>query len=137
MIDWSLVQFPLLHAPLSAGHVISVNADGTEDWRSPKRVQATGSFEKNISVKSIGGDGFGNATHLWMNGNPSKFLQGHNVFGSDDIVSLLYDVFLKLVNQFNFKPTAEELERVRVGDYDLTMVDINYSFLFYSHYTFI
>ncbi len=129
MIDWSLVQFPLLHAPLSSGVLVSVNADGTEDWRSPKRVQATGSFEKSISVKSIGGDGSGNATHLWMNGNPSKFLQGHNVFGSDDLTSLLYDVFLKLVNQFGLKPTPEELERIRVGDYELTMVDINYSFL--------
>jgi len=129
MIDWSLVKFPHLHSPLSSGVVISVNADGTEDWRSPKRVQATGSFEKNISVKSIGGDGFGNATHLWMNGNPAKFLQGHNVFGSDDLVSLLYDVFLRLVKQFGLKPTPEEIETVRAGDYELNMLDINYPYL--------
>lgn len=129
MIDWSLTHFPILHTPLSSGVVISVNADGTEDWRSPKRVQATGSFEKSISVKSIGGDGFGRATHLWMNGNPSKFLQGHNVFGSDDIVSLLFDVFLKLITQFNLKPTEEEIEVIRAGDYPIVMVDINYSFL--------
>ena len=26
------------------------------------------------------------ATHLSLSGNPSKFLQGHNIFGSDDLM---------------------------------------------------
>mgnify|MGYP000455519761 CR=1 FL=1 len=129
MIDWSLVHFPLVHDPIYAGEVISVNPDGTEDWRSPKRTQATGSFDKKISIKSIGGNGRGQATHLWLNGNPSKFLQGHNVFGSDDLVSLLYDVFCLLVKKYNLTPTKQELDDVRTGNYKLVMADINYSFL--------
>jgi len=129
MIDWTLVAFPILHVPIYSGHVISVNPDGTEDWRSPKRTQATGSFEKTIGIKSIGGNGRGEATHLWINGNPSKFLQGHNVFGSDDIASLLYDVFCVLVKQFDLKPTEDELLRIKAGDYPIGMLDINYSFL--------
>jgi II/X family phage/plasmid replication protein len=129
MIDWSLVAFPLVHDPIYAGEVISVNPDGTEDWRSPRRTQATGSFEKTIGIKSIGGNGRGQATDLWMNGNPAKFLQGHNVFGSDDLVSLLFDVFCKLIEQFDLKPSEEEIERIRTGDYPIGMVDINYSFL--------
>lgn len=129
MIDWALVQFPILHNPIESGVLISVNPDGTEDWRSPKRVQATGSYEKSIAIKSIGGDGKGCATHLWMNGNPSKFLQGHNVFGSDDLVSLLYDVFCRIVSQFNLKPTLKEINQIRLGDYPINIVDINYSYL--------
>lgn len=128
MIDWSLVSFPLVHNPIYGGEVISVDSDGTQEWRSPKRVQATGSYEKTISVKSTGGNGRGQATNLWMNGNPSKFLQGHNVFGSDDIVSLLFDVFTKLIKQFNLRPTSEEIERIKTGDYPISTVDINYSF---------
>lgn len=128
MLDWALVHFPVVHDPIYSGEVISVNPDGTEDWRTPKRTQATGSFEKKISIKSIGGEGRGKATHLWMNGNPSKFLQGHNIFGSDNLVSLLYDVFCLIVKKYNLKPTKEEIERVRTGDYKLVMTDINYSF---------
>ncbi|WP_448565223.1 phage/plasmid replication protein, II/X family [Thalassotalea ganghwensis] len=128
MIDWSLVKFPIVHQPINSGEVFSTTPDGEVEWRSPKRTQATGSFEKKVSIKSVGGDGRGFATHLWVNGNPAKFLQGHNVFGSDDIVSLLSDLFDVIAKQHNLKPTAEELQRIRTGDYELTMVDINYSY---------
>lgn len=74
MLDWSLVIFPIVHDPIYSGEIISLHPDGSEEWRSPKRIQATGSHEKTISFKSIGGNGVGQATHLWCNGNPSKFL---------------------------------------------------------------
>lgn len=128
MLDWSLVQFPVIHDPIASGFVISVDPDGAEEWCSPKRVQATGSFEKSIGIKSIGGNGAGQATELWCNGNPSKFLQGHNVFGSDNVISLLYDVFCILVKQFDLHPTEEEIQRVKTGDYPIKMFDVNYSF---------
>ncbi len=128
MIDWSLVKFPLLHAPIYSGEVVSISSDGVEEWRSPKRMLATGSYEKRLSVKSIGGNGQGMATHLWLNGNPSKFLQGHNVFGSNDLTALLYDVFLIVTAQFGLKPSEEELNRIKTGDYDLLMMDVNFSF---------
>jgi len=128
MIDWGLVLFPIIHHPIASGEVFSVAPDGEVEWRSPKRVQATGSYEKKISIKSVGGDGSGLATHLWVNGNPSKFLQGHNVFGSDDIVSLMSDLFDVISTQFNLKPTPQELQRIRTGDYELKTVDINYSY---------
>lgn len=128
MIDWSLVKFPLLHSPIASGAVQSFNADGELEWTSPKRIQAVGSYDKKISYKSVGGNGQGLATHLWVNGNPSKFLQGHNVLGSDDLRSMLYDVYIILVNQLGIKPTPLELKQVKEGDYELTMVDINYSY---------
>jgi II/X family phage/plasmid replication protein len=128
MIDWGLVLFPIIHHPINSGEVFSVDPDGEVEWRSPKRVQATGSFDKKISIKSVGGTGDGRATHLWVNGNPSKFLQGHNVFGSDDIVALMSDLFDVIAPQFNLTPTIEELHRIKTGDYELKTVDINYSY---------
>lgn len=129
MIDWSLVHFPVVHDPIYSGELISILPDGTEDWRSPRRLQASGSYEKKISIKSIGGNGRGQATHLWLNGNPSKFLQGHNVFGSDDLVALLFDVFCILVDKYQLQPTDEEVHRIKTGDYKLVMVDINYPYV--------
>lgn len=128
MIDWGLVKFPLIHQPINSGKVISTTPDGEVEWCSPKRVQATGSFDKHVSIKSVGGDGAGRATHLWVNGNPSKFLQGHNVFGSDDNVSLLADLFNVISKQFNLTPTPEELTRIQSGEYELYRTDINYSY---------
>jgi II/X family phage/plasmid replication protein len=128
MIDWGLVLFPLIHKPINSGQVISTTPDGEVEWCSPKRVQATGSFEKKVSIKSVGGTGSGLATHLWVHGNPSKFLQGHNVFGSDNIVSLMSDLFDVIAKQFYLKPTLQELQRIRTGDYELKTVDINYSY---------
>ena len=121
MLDWSLVHFPVLHGPIYSGEVVSLHSDGSEEWRTYKRTQATGSYDKTISLKSSGGNGAGQATYLWVNGNPSKFLQGHNVFGSDNAISLLYDVFCILVKQYDLHPTEEEIHRVKTGDYPLKL----------------
>jgi II/X family phage/plasmid replication protein len=93
-----------------------------------RRRQTTGSYDKHISVKIVGADGQGNATHLWVSGNPSKFLQGHYVFGSDNHVSLMFDTFKVICNQFDFHPTIQEYKDVKLVNYDLGMVDINYSY---------
>ena len=53
-------------------------------WAMSAIMIVIASFEKKVSIKSVDGTGTGLATNLWVNGNPSKFLQGHNVFGSDD-----------------------------------------------------
>jgi II/X family phage/plasmid replication protein len=128
MIDWVRVILPFVHIPVNAGVVVSMDEDGQIEWQTPKRKMATGSYDKRLSIKSVGGDGYGYATHLWVSGNPSKFLQGHNVFGSDDLVSLVYDTFLVICKQFNFKPSALETAAIRAGGYAVGMVDINYSF---------
>ena len=60
------------------------------------------------------------ATHLQISGNPSKFLQGHNVFGSDDVVALMSDVFDIVCQRFELQPTEQELCDVRSGNYELT-----------------
>ncbi|WP_133472012.1 phage/plasmid replication protein, II/X family [Paraglaciecola marina] len=128
MLDWFRGVLPLFHVPINSGEVFSLDQDGEVEWRSPKRVQVTGSYDKKISIKSYGADGQGNATHLWVSGNPSKFLQGHNVFGSDDLISLVYDMYKVICQQFKLTPTLNELSQVKSGEYDVGMVDINYSF---------
>lgn len=128
MIDWARVSIPFLHKPLNSGEILSFDESGEVEWRTPKRKQAVGSFDKRIAIKSTGGDGQGNATHLWISGNPSKFLQGHNVFGSDDLVSLMFDTFKIICTQFKLYPTTQEYKNVMQGNYNLGMVDINQSF---------
>lgn len=53
MIDWGLVLFPIVHKPINSGQVTSTTPDGEIEWCSPKRVQATGSFEKKVSIRGL------------------------------------------------------------------------------------
>lgn len=84
MIDWFTGILPCTHRPLPAGSVVSVDADGAVEWETVKRLTVRGSHESTMNVRSVGSDGEGRATHLYIDGNPSKFLQGHSVIGSDD-----------------------------------------------------
>lgn len=128
MIDWITALLPCSHAPLNGGCVVSIGPDGDEEWRSERKVRARGSFESSIDIRSQGGDGKGGATHLFIDGNPSKFLQGHNLFGSDDLVSLMREVFARLVDQFSLTPTNTDWAMVEAGDYTVCCIDYTRSF---------
>lgn len=87
-----------------------------------------GSHESSVQIKSTGGDGQGRATHMRFHGNPAKFLQGHNVFGSDDLRALVFDAYLKVCRILEITPSLSDLRAVKQGHYRLTRVDINYSY---------
>lgn len=128
MIDWVTAVLPLNHDPLNAGHVLKILPSGEVDWQTSCRISVEGSYESSIQVRSEGGDGEGRAEALLLSGNPSKFLQGHNIFGSDDLVSIVYDAYLIICGQLGLKPTVNDLHLVRSGQYRITRVDVNYSY---------
>jgi len=121
-------SLPCLHTPLNTGQIISISPDGTLDWQSPKRLVVQGSYDSNFRVTSDGADGQGRATHLKLSGNPAKFLQGHNVFGSDDLVSLMNDSYKKIIGILNLEPTLKDHRDVKAGNYKVTSFDVNYSY---------
>lgn len=133
MIDWIKVKINLLHEPLNGGLVVKTCPDGEVIWSTACHIQAIGSYESTVSIKSDGGDGQGRATFLWISGNPSKFLQGHNVFGSDDVLSLVFDMFKVIAEQFGLNPSLSELMSIYHGQYEITMIDINYMFELQSY----
>lgn len=126
MIDWSTAIIPFLHEPLNGGSVVKVLPSGEVEWETRCRVSVRGSFDKDIAVRSHGGDGTGLATHLVIDGNPAKYLQGHNVFGSDDLLMLVYDTFVSVASILGLSVSQDVLDSVRAGHYDLARVDINY-----------
>jgi len=128
MIDWVSAALPLVHQPLNGGLVCKILPDETLDWSTRCALSVVGSHDSSIQVKSVGGDGQGMATHLYLHGNPSKFLQGHNIFGSDDLIPLVYDTFVRICDVLDLQPQLTELGAVRAGDFNLSRIDINYSF---------
>lgn len=127
MIDWLKFRIPYEHIPISgeAIHFTNVEGEITRSVSIPRSV--TGSHSAVISVRSHGSNGAGLATHLEFSGNPSKFLQGHNVFGSDDIRMLVTGTVAAAFQSFGFDFNAVA-GVIRSGQYPVTWVDINYSF---------
>lgn len=124
MIDWVTVELPCRHVPIDSGRIFKVLPGGVIDWDSPCRYSVEGSYRASIAIRSVGGNGAGQATHLLLSGNPSKFLQGHNVFGSEDLLALVLDTFIAVTNSLCIEPGHGELQAVKEGNYSIKNIDI-------------
>jgi II/X family phage/plasmid replication protein len=81
MIDWFRGSVTFLHHPLPAGRVLSIKVDGSVEWEAVKSIPIRSSHETSIKIKSAGRNGEGMATEIMIDGNLSKFPQGHNILG--------------------------------------------------------
>jgi II/X family phage/plasmid replication protein len=118
MIDWVTAIIPCHHdKKIYGGSVASVDLDGVIEWRVEKKKQVRGSYESNLNIKSI------SDTEILLDGNPAKWLQGHNMFGTDNLIGLVESVMHKLVPILDLKPTEIDLKAWRDGLYQLKRVD--------------
>lgn len=92
MIDWlSFEVHGVLHRPISGGALVAFDdATGNVEWKATRRKSVEGSASSTVHIRSADVDGDGLAASLQFSGNPSKFLQGHNLYGSDDLPGLVY-----------------------------------------------
>ncbi|WP_246615130.1 phage/plasmid replication protein, II/X family [Agarivorans litoreus] len=128
MIDWATILVKYPHHPIPSDKVMKLSPNGDVQWCSSCSTKVRGSYESSIFVKSQGGDGLGEATHIYIDGNPSKFLQGHNVFGSDDLVGMMAAVFAHVKVAFSLPYDIESILAINRGDYEIKRLDINYMY---------
>jgi II/X family phage/plasmid replication protein len=126
MIDWVTAILPCNHDTnkLFVGYIASVNKDGVE-WCVDKRLSIEGSYSSTIQIKS------NTDSKIWISGNPTKFLQGHNIFGSSDLVYIMKKFFDELLkrNELGLSPTLQQYQDIQKGEYKITHVDVNQSWL--------
>lgn len=85
MIDFVTVEFEArLPGPINAGTLLSLSDSGEVEWQTSKRLTVKGSWDSSVQVRAVSPD------RLEISGNLAKFLQGHNIFGTDDLPALLY-----------------------------------------------
>lgn len=128
MIDWLSIVVPFEHPRLFAGAITSIDTDGTVEWESPKRYQHRRSYETTVFLKSQGsvqGDP-GLATHLYIDGNLSKMLLGHNVDGPDCFATLVTTAFKLICRQLEIPFTVFDLYRVSKGVFQIKRLDLTY-----------
>lgn len=128
MIDWLTFKIRFPHPHLATGMVVSLTPEGEEEWVSPKRLPIQGSHSSQITIRSTGSAGEGLAEFLSISGNPSKFLQGHNLFGSDDLLALVVDTMREIDRRLQLGIDRETWRAIKVGEYTVSCVDVNYSF---------
>ena len=86
-----------------------------------KFLPLVGSHDATISIRSI------TQSTIEISGNPTKWLQGHNLFGTNDLKRLVWLFFNKLLDipELKLKPSLEQLHAVKMGKLTVSRVDIN------------
>lgn len=110
MIDWLTVHVPCRHdVPLFGGSVVSLDQRGNLEWAKLKMRQVVGSHDSSLRV-STGLEQRGQGYGVRIDGNPCKWLQGHNLFGSDDVLGLVRLTMERLVELVpELQPTPEDV----------------------------
>lgn len=131
MIDWVTAKIPF-HAPgrLHDGQVMSFDRNGEIKYHVDARLPVVGSHSERIFVRTAGTDFNGDTCLIEFSGNPTKFLQGHNLFGSSDLLNLVYEAVLGVSEVLGLPQPENVLEQVRKGVYTLSRVDLNEMYLF-------
>lgn len=131
MIDWLSVKFLFWSDEvLNGGNVISTTPDGEIEYTVDKHLKVDGSHDSRIMIRSepFKQDfipGMENVRLLSVSGNPVKWFQGHNVFGTCDLNNLVVELFDSLSQKFN-KPQPDFIRNaVLTGHYTISRVDIN------------
>jgi II/X family phage/plasmid replication protein len=131
MIDWLSVKFLFWSDEvLNGGNVISTTPDGEIEYTVDKHLKVDGSHDSRIMIRSepFKQDfipGMENVRLLSVSGNPVKWFQGHNVFGTCDLNNLVVELFDSLSQKFN-KPQPDFIRNaVLAGHYTISRVDIN------------
>lgn len=137
MIDWLTFIAPLAHVagehgPFYAGEVMATRPDPTHpsgislDWSIWKRMSFEGSYSSNIQVRSTF-DQHGRPA-IWVSGNPAKWFQGHNIFGSENISGLVLEMLKRICASISLVPSADDLALWDAGAIKLERVDVTHSF---------
>jgi II/X family phage/plasmid replication protein len=117
MVDWVTCDLPLSKTvEVNGGRIIAVDQYGAREWATDRRLPIVGSYDAAVYVRTKGNG-------LELSGNPSKFLQGHNLFGSPDVRGLVYQTALRVCREVGVKPHYEDLSAWLAGHYDLRRVD--------------
>lgn len=130
MIDWVSFVAPCVHSKqITGGLIASVRTDGTVEWSKFKRHVVRGSWDTAMTIRSVM-TGCDPCTRIEVSGNPVKWFQGHNLWGTDDlpalVVALLDDLALR--TDLGLTPTAWDRERWAIGAVGISRVDVTESF---------
>ena len=122
MIDYLRCRLPInLPRPINNGHTVKVDQNGNVLSATPHRLPVLGSFEAVLHVRSV------TPTELEIEGNPAKWLQGHNLYGTDDLPMLLWATLARILPLLGTSLAECGLNSIDdVASAIITRVDVTY-----------
>jgi len=125
-IDWITAKVPFfVSGKLNGGNIINTTPDGEIEYTIDKRLPVTGSYDSRLSVRTSDVlPGTEDTYLIEISGNPVKWFQGHNIFGSDDLPNLIYETVIKLADTLNCPQPPDYLKAVKKGIFTISRVDI-------------
>jgi II/X family phage/plasmid replication protein len=129
MIDWLSGKAYFMHTTeqLPSGSVVSIDPNGEIEWKTNKRIQVKGSYDSTFTIRTdpTSEQLPGIFTRIGFSGNPVKFIQGHNIWGSSDLTGLAYEAIIKALSSLGLKLSTQENIFLFNGGFSLSRVDIN------------
>jgi II/X family phage/plasmid replication protein len=155
MVDFLTVEMPdPFGVPISGGEVLKVAPDGIVEWSTVCKQTVKGSWDTQLVVRNVldcdGLDesegeaqlpgfvqdgitsGRSRRRGLELSGNPAKFVQGHNLFGSADPSEVLAAAVRKVAASFWHGPKVAEtfpLDPEAVAQARITRIDLTGSWV--------
>ena len=136
MIDWVTARVPCNHGDEIAGGAMVSYKDANDfdagcEWAFAKPLPVVGSHDANVRIKTSAFHGeLGLGRELRIDGNLVKFFQGHNLFGSCDMVGLVaaFMDHLCTIPQLGLCPTDLQRQMWLNGAYEVSRVDLTTMF---------
>lgn len=124
MIDWLSARVPLdWQSPINEGKFLRLRPDGEIEFSVDCRKVIEGSWSSAVTVRSVE-RGF-----VEISGNITKFLQGHNLFGTDDLRCLFIDFMFLLCDKLSITPSLSDVRSwVSGSSVTISRIDLTYSF---------
>jgi len=129
VIDWLTLRLFDTDVSIDAGSVVSFDADGTVEWQTPKRHQVEGSHSSVVSLRSVPSH-LSSDLMLEVSGNPAKWFQGHNVFGTDDLHGLVVAFVASVLARAGFPLSVRGRLLLEEGLCQMTRLDATMSWDF-------
>jgi II/X family phage/plasmid replication protein len=123
MIDWVSARVPFPNdGTIGAGDFLSTDSNGVLEYCSRKKAKITGSYDSHIYIRSFG------TGHVDIHGNPAKFLQGHNLFGTDDLQGLVHGTMVKILKSLGYSISRADEYKWLSGDFTVSRVDCTFNY---------
>ena len=123
MIDWVTAIIPCSNMEslqINNGWFCRVTPERDIKWEKEIGKDIPGSHDSNIRISR---DPYYYHTHLRIDGNPSKWFQGHNIFGSNNLIGLVNSLMEVLIEILSLNPTPNDRRLWAEGKYKLNRVD--------------
>lgn len=123
MIDWVKASLPLnWTVPICSGHVLRLSPTGEVERQTVISQQIRGSHDEHLTLRTV------ERGRVEFDGNPSKFLQGHNLCGSDDLCGLVAAAMVKAFGILGLDVPADDHAAWLAGHFDLARVDVTFMY---------